>query len=282
MPLDQVDVDAMEDRESAEMTFLDHIETLRKHIVRAVIFFLVFAIAAFCFKDFIFDGIIFAPTKEDFVTYRALCWFSRSVGLGDSICMQFDIPFTLINTQLSGQFNMHIQVSAIVGFILAFPVIFWEIWRFIKPGLHRKEVKYTQGIIFFTSILFLMGVAFGYYILMPFSINFFATYNVSDTLVNMFDIGDYISFLTMSTLFSGIVFELPIAVYFLTKLGILGPGLMRNYRRHAFVVLLIIAAIITPADVSSMVMVFIPIMLLYEVSIFISARVEKKVAAEEE
>ncbi len=282
MPLDQVDVDAMEDHESGEMTFLGHIETLRKHIVRAVIMFLVFAVAAFFFKDFIFDGIIFAPTREDFATYRALCWLSQNLGLGDSICMKFDMPFTLINTKLSGQFTMHIQVAAVVGFIMAFPVIFWEIWRFVKPGLHRKEVKYTQGIIFFTSMLFLIGVMFGYYILTPFSVNFFATYSISGTITNMFDVTEYISFLTMCTLFSGIIFELPIGVYFLSKLGMLTPSLMRNYRRHAIVVLMVISAIITPADVASMVLVFIPIMLLYEISIFISAYVVKRLVKEEE
>jgi sec-independent protein translocase protein TatC len=275
MPLDQVDVDAMEDRESAEMTFIDHIDALRKHLMRSVLVLFICGVGAFIAKDFVFDGIIFAPTRDDFPTYRALCWLSQTLGLGDAICMEFNTPFTLINTEMSGQFTMHIQVSVVIGFILAFPYMFWEIWRFIKPGLHRKEVKYTQGIIFFTSMLFLMGVAFGYYVLTPFSVNFFATYQVSEAVANTFTLTSYISFITMFTLLSGIIFELPIAVYFLSKLGLLTPQFMRQYRRHAILVILIVSAIITPADVASQVLVFIPVMFLYEISIFISARVVK-------
>lgn len=275
MPLDQVDVDAMEDRESAEMTFIDHIDALRKHLMRSVLVLFICGVGAFIAKDFVFDGIIFAPTRDDFPTYKAVCWLSQTLGLGDAICMQFNAPFSLINTEMSGQFTMHIQVSVVIGFILAFPYMFWEVWRFIKPGLHRKEVKYTQGIIFFTSMLFLLGVAFGYYVLTPFSVNFFATYQVSTAVANTFTLTSYISFITMFTLLSGIIFELPIAVYFLSKLGVLTPQFMRQYRRHAILAILVASAIITPADVASQVLVFIPVLLLYEISIFISARVVK-------
>ncbi len=285
MPLDQVDVDALEaheDRETADMSFIDHLDTLRKHLVRAVIVFLVCAVAAFVAKDFVFDGIIFAPTRADFPTYTALCTLSHKLDLGDSMCMTFSEPFKIINTDMSGQFTMHMQVAGVLGFILAFPFIFWEIWRFVKPGLHRKEIRYTQGIIFFTSSLFLVGILFGYYVMTPFSVNFFATYKVSQAVENTFTLGSYISFLTMFTLLSGIIFELPIAVYFLTKLGLVTPSLMRNYRRHAIVLILIVSAVITPADVGSQIMVFIPVFVLYEMSIFISARVIRNMEAEEE
>lgn len=282
MPLDQVDVDAMEDRESAEMTFIDHLDALRKHLVRAVIIFIACAIGAFLAKDFIFNDIIFAPTRNDFPTYRALCWLSDALGLGNSICLEFNIPFKIINTEMAGQFTMHMQVAAVVGFIVAFPFIFWEIWRFVKPGLHRKEVKYTEGIIFFTSSLFLIGVAFGYYVMTPFSVNFFATYQVSTLVENTFTLTSYISFITMFTLLSGIIFELPIAVYFLSKLGLITPDFMRKYRRHSIVVILIIAAIITPADAASQILVFIPVWVLYELSIFISARVVRNMQLDEE
>ncbi len=273
-----MDVDAIaaaEDRETAEMTFMDHLDALRGHLVRGVIAFIVCSIAVFFAKDFVFDGIIFAPTREDFPTYRALCWLSKNLGLEDGICLSFTVPVQLINTKIAGQFTMHLQVAAVLGFVVAFPYIFWELWRFVKPGLQQKEVKYTQGIIFFTSMLFLLGVAFGYYVLTPFSVNFFATYSVSSAVKDLYDLSDYISFVTMFSLLSGITFELPIAVYFLSKLGLMTPSFMRTYRRHAFVILLIIAAIITPADAVSQVLVFIPLVLLYEVSIFISARVEK-------
>lgn len=282
MPLDQVDVDVMEDRESAEMTFMDHIDTLRKHIVRSGIAFVVCFIAAFLAKEIVFDGIIFAPTRNDFFTYRALCWLSHSIGLGDSMCLSFKAPITLINTEMSGQFMMHMQVSAVLGFILAFPFIFWQIWSFVKPGLHRKEVKYTQGIILFTSSLFLLGVAFGYYIMTPFSVHFFADYKVSEAVNNTFTLTSYISFLTMFSLLSGIVFELPMAVYFLSKLGLVTPQFMREYRRHASVILLVVAAVITPGGLDSQLMVFVPIFLLYEISIFISARVIRNMERDEE
>jgi sec-independent protein translocase protein TatC len=255
MPLDQVDVDVMEDRESAEMTFMDHIDTLRKHIVRSGIAFVVCFIAAFLAKEIVFDGIIFAPTRNDFFTYRALCWLSHSIGLGDSMCLSFKAPITLINTEMSGQFMMHMQVSAVLGFILAFPFIFWQIWSFVKPGLHRKEVKYTQGIILFTSSLFLLGVAFGYYIMTPFSVHFFADYKVSEAVNNTFTLTIYISFLTMFSLLSG---------------------------RHASVILLVVAAVITPGGLDSQLMVFVPIFLLYEISIFISARVIRNMERDEE
>ncbi len=285
MPLDQIDVDAIdahEDRETADMSFIDHLDALRKHLVRAVVAFLVCAVVAFAAKDFVFDGIIFAPTRDDFPTYKALCNLSNKLDLGDSMCLTFSEPFKIINTDMSGQFVMHMQVAGVLGFILAFPFIFWEIWRFVKPGLHRKEIRYTQGIIFFTSTLFLVGVLFGYYIMTPFSVNFFATYKVSEAVENTFTLGSYISFLTMFTLLSGIIFELPIAVYFLTKLGLVTPSLMRNYRRHAIVLILVVSAIITPADVGSQIMVFIPVFILYELSIFISARVLRNMEAEEE
>lgn len=285
MPLDQIDVDAIEaqeDRESADMSFIDHLDALRKHLVRAVVVFLVCAVVAFAAKDFVFDGIIFAPTRADFPTYKGLCNLSHALGMGDDMCLEFNAPFKIINTDMSGQFTMHMQVAGVLGFILAFPYIFWEVWRFVKPGLHRKEIRYTQGIIFFTSMLFIVGVLFGYYIMTPFSVNFFATYKVSEAVENTFTLGSYISFLTMFTLLSGIIFELPIAVYFLSKLGLLTPAFMRNYRRHAIVIILIISAIITPADVGSQIMVFIPVFFLYEISIFISARVVRNMEAEEE
>jgi sec-independent protein translocase protein TatC len=259
----------------AEMSFLDHIEVLRWHIVRSVVMIFVFFFIALFAKKWIFDVFIFGPTHDDFITYRALCSLSNKLGLGDLICLQ-GIKIDFINTELAGQFMMHIKISFLAGFICSFPFIIWEIWRFVKPGLYEKESRYTEGIVFFTSVLFLIGVAFGYFVLVPFSVNFFATYTISDSVQNMFTVTNYISFITIFMLSTGLMFELPMIVYFLSKIGILTPAFMRNYRRHAVVVLMIVAAVITPtADVGTMMLVFVPLYFLYEISIFISAAVER-------
>ena len=258
-----------------EMSFLDHLEALRWHIVRSVLMIIVFFLIALFAKKWIFDVFIFGPTHDDFVTYRALCKLSDVLGLGDLICMQ-GIQLSFINTELAGQFMMHIKISFLAGFICAFPFIIWEVWRFVKPGLYETESRYTEGIVFFTSFLFLVGVAFSYFVLIPFSVNFFATYTISDSVTNMFTVTDYISFLTIFLLSCGLIFELPMIVYFLSKIGILTPAFMRNYRRHAIVVLMITAAVITPtADVGTMMLVFVPLYFLYEISIFISAAVQR-------
>jgi sec-independent protein translocase protein TatC len=258
-----------------EMSFLDHLEALRWHIVRSVVMILVFFIIALFAKKWIFDVFIFGPTHDDFITYRALCKLSTYLGLGDLICMK-GIRIDFINTELAGQFMMHIKISFLTGFICAFPFLIWEVWRFVKPGLYETESRYTEGIVFFTSFLFLVGVAFSYFVLVPFSVNFFATYTISESVTNMFTITDYISFLTIFLLSCGLIFELPMIVYFLSKIGILTPAFMREYRRHAIVVLMITAAVITPtADVGTMMLVFVPLYFLYEISIFISAAVER-------
>lgn len=273
-PLDQVEIDEDGNIKGGEMPFVEHLELLRWHIIRGVIAILAIAIVAFFLRDFVFDTLIFGPTHDSFITYRAMCALSHKLGLGDTFCFTLG-NFKIINIEMSGQFLMHLQVSAVLGFILAFPYIFWEIWQFVKPGLRRKEVQYTQGIMFFTSLLFLIGICFGYFVLTPFAVNFFATYQVSDLVENNFSLTNYVSFLTMFTLLSGIIFELPMVVYFLSKLGLITPEFMRSYRRHAAVVILVVSAIITPADVGTQMLVFIPVYVLYELSIFISARVVK-------
>lgn len=259
----------------SEMPFIEHLEVLRWHIVRSVSLILIFFVVALFAKHWVFDVFIFGPTHDDFITYRLLCQLSTKLGLGDLICLK-GVQVNFINTELAGQFMMHIKISFLTAFICGFPFIIYELWKFVKPGLHHQETNYTKGIVFFTSILFLIGVAFGYFVLIPFSVNFFATYSISDSVQNMFTVTNYISFITIFMLSCGLMFELPMIVYFLSKIGLLTPTFMRDYRRHAVVVLMIVAAVITPtADIGTMLLVFVPLYFLYEISIFISAGVER-------
>lgn len=257
------------------MSFLQHLEELRWHLVRSAAAIFIFAVIAFLNKEFVFDGLILAPKNPDFPTYKFLCMLGEKFNLGDDICIR-ELSFTLINIDLSGQFSTHMMVSIYAGLILAFPYVIWELWRFIKPGLYEKERKYANGIVFFTTLLFFLGVLFGYYVITPMSINFLGTYQVSALVANQISLSSFISTVTTLTFVTGLVFELPILVYFLTKIGVLTPVFMRQYRRHAIVVLLIIAAIITPPDVTSQILVCIPLLALYEISIFVSAYVLKK------
>jgi len=263
---------------NTEMPFLEHLEVLRWHLIRSLAAVLLLTILAFLAKDFIFDTLIFGPTKNDFPTYRVLCWISEKLALGGLLCIE-DFKFNFINIELAGQFLVHLKTSVILGTVVVFPYLFWEIWSFIKPGLYEKEIAYAHGIVFFSSFLFLTGVCFGYYILTPFALNFFGNYQVTSLVDNNFTLTNYIGFLTMFVLSSGIIFELPMVVYFLSKIGLVTPELMREHRRHAIVAILFVSAMITPADVGTQILVFIPVYILYEISIFISSRVVKNLDA---
>jgi sec-independent protein translocase protein TatC len=266
--------------EKAEMSFLEHLEALRWHLMRAVIAVLTLAIVLFFYREIVFDHFLFAPKHPDFWTYRMLCLLSDYLEMGDALCIK-ELPFELINTELSGQFTMHIWVSFVAGFILAAPYVLWEIWRFIKPALHEKERKYSKGVVFFSSLLFFLGVLFGYYVIVPLSINFLGSYQVSSDVKNMIAMDSFVSTVTTITFASGIVFELPIVIYFLTQIGLMTPQFMRTYRKHATVIILIVAAVITPSpDVTSQLLVAFPLYLLYELSIFVSMYVVKKAEKE--
>lgn len=265
----------MAKNEKGEMSFLQHLEVLRWHLVRSSLAIVIGATAAFIAKGILFDVIIFGPRQPDFWTYRMFCMASRALHTGELFCMD-EMPFDLLNTKMAGQFSTHIWVSLIAGFILAFPYVMWEVWRFVKPGLHEKERKNSRWLVFFTSLLFIMGVLFGYYLIAPLSVQFLGTYTVSREVTNFIDLVSYITTVSTVTLATGLIFELPVVVYFLSKAGLLTPQWMRTYRRHAFVMILIISAIITPPDISSQVLVSLPIVLLYELSIRISARVVRR------
>lgn len=272
-----------QEEEEKEMSFLDHLEALRWHLVRASAAVLVGTILAFIFNDFIFQYVIFGPKRPDFITYRVFCKLSQWIGANDSFCMSADAMdnFTIQNTDMGGQVTMLMWVCIVVGVVAAFPYIVYEIWRFVKPALYANERKHATGGIFYTSFLFLSGVAFGYFIVSPLSINFLATFSVSPEIKNDINFDSYISTITMITLASGVLFELPIFIYFLSKIGLVNPSFLRKYRRHALVINLIASAIITPPDVISQVIVALPLAFLYEVGIVISGRVEKQLIAKE-
>ncbi len=254
-----------------EMSFLDHLEDLRWHLIRATLGVVVAATLAFIFKNFIFDIIIFGPTRMDFPTYEGLCRMSEIIGLNDTTFCAEEFPFIIQNRTVAGQFSAHIWTSIYAGFILAFPYVLYQMWHFISPGLKENERKSSRGFLIVSSLLFFIGVLFGYYIVTPLSLNFLANYQVAEQISNEFDISSIIALVRSSALASGFVFELPIIIYFLTKIGLVTPKFLRKYRKYALVIVLILSAIITPPDIASQVIVAIPILILYQVSIYISA-----------
>jgi sec-independent protein translocase protein TatC len=265
-----------EKKGDVEMSFLDHLEVLRWHLVRSAIAVVVLACYFFIEKDLIFDKIILAPKYANFITYRIMCRLDDLVDAGGALCVN-QLNFELINTDLSGQFTMHMWISIMSGFVASIPYILWEIWRFIKPALKEKERKNASGFVFYASALFIMGVLFGYYVVVPLSVNFLGSYQVSAAVANMISVDSFVGTVTNITLASGIVFELPILVYFLSSLGIITPEFMRKFRRHAVVVILVVAAIITPSpDITSQMLVAMPLYVLYEISIFVSRFVVNK------
>lgn len=262
-------------RQASEMSFLEHLEALRWHLIRASLAVVIIGFIAFLAKDFIFDTLIFGPKKADFFTYELFCNISKMMGQGTSFCIE-ELPFRIQSRAVSGQFSAHLWTSITAGFILAFPYILLEFWRFISPGLHTHEKRNARGFILIASILFFIGVLFGYYIVTPLSINFLGSYTVSNEVFNDFDLDSYISLLRAAVLSSGFIFELPILMYFFTKIGLVTPAFLKNNRKFAIVIVLSISAIITPPDIASQVIVTIPILILYEVSIIISKIVYKR------
>ena len=251
-----------------EMSFLDHLEELRWHVIKATAAIIIAATAAFLAKGFLFDVLIFGPTKSDFFTYEFLCNASRLMGF-ESFC-ETNFDFEVQSRTMAGQFSAHIWTSITFGFIIAFPFVIYQFWKFISPGLLHKEKNNSRGFIFISSILFFIGVLFGYYIVCPLSINFLGTYSVAELVHNDFDLNSYIGLIRASTLASGLIFELPIIIYFLTKIGLITPEFLKKNRKFALVIVLIFAAVITPPDIASQVIVAIHVIVLYQVSILIS------------
>lgn len=257
------------------MTFLEHLEELRWTIVRSLVAIGIAAVLLFVVKDFIFDNVVLAPMYASFWTYSALCSLSHLMQLGETICLEAD-TFELQNISMAGQFMTHLKVSFIGGIIAAFPFVLWEIWKFISPGLHGTERKGLRWVVFSASILFFCGVLFGYYLICPLSIQFLGTYQVSAEVPNMITLDSFISLVTSITLATGLLFQLPLVVLFLTRAGLVTPAFLRAYRKHSIVIILLVSAIITPPDLTSQVLVTLPLMILYEISIFLSERTVRR------
>lgn len=261
-------------KSEAEMSFLEHLEELRWHIIRSILAIVVFMVVAFVFKNIIFDHVILAPKDPGFFTNRILCQLGHMLGT-DKLCIN-TTPFEIINIKMAGQLTTHITVAIVSGLILAFPFIIREFWLFFKPALHTNEAQYARGAVLASSLLFFAGVLFGYYMLAPLSIHFLTSYEVSMDVTNQINIRSFIGTLSSICLATGVIFELPIIAFFLTKIGVITPEFMKKYRKHSIVVIVILSAIITPPDVFSQLLVCIPLLFLYEVSIHISKRVVQK------
>lgn len=270
--------DNTQEEVSLQMSFMQHLDALRWHLVRSAFAIVVLGVTLFCFNNFLFDTVIFGPLKQDFFSYRAFCAIGHKIGAGDVMCMTIK-PMQLQTLAASEQFFTHMWIAILGGLILAFPYIIYELWKFIKPALKNTESAPAKLFVIIASILFIIGILFGYFVLFPMSYNFLINYQLSDGnfVHTQNTLDDYISLISTMTLVSGIVFELPIMVYLLSKIGILTPTFMRKYRKYAVVVILIVAAVITPSpDITSQMVVAIPMYLLYEISIFVSAYVVKK------
>lgn len=263
-----------------EMSFLDHLEVLRWHLIRSTLAIVIVACVAFMFKGFIFDTILFGPKNMDFPTYKFFCSIATYFGVTSEFCGE-SLPFTIQSRLMAGQFSAHIWTSIWAGIIIGFPYILFEVWRFISPGLYENERKHSRGFILTASFLFFIGVLFGYYIVAPLSINFLGTYQVSSEVLNEIDLASYVGTVRSSVIACGIMFELPIVIYFLTKVGLVTPEILKKYRKMALVIVLILSAIITPPDVTSQIVVAIPVLILYQISIYISKMVVKREAKKE-
>jgi sec-independent protein translocase protein TatC len=276
MPLDQIDVDQYDVKKVKEMSFFEHLEELRWHIIRSAIVVVAMMLVVFSMGNWVFDKIIFGPKNENFVTYRVMCNLASKLH-ASSLCIKPPV-FNNIATGLGETFFTHMQIAFVLGFMVSFPYVFWEFWRFVSPGLHDNERKNARGIVLICSLLFASGVLFGYFIIAPFAISFLAGYTLPQVTI-MPTLASYIEYMVMFTLPIGLVFELPIVIYFLSKLGIVNPAFLRKYRKHMVVVILIVAGIITPSpDIVSQLLVGVPLYILFEVSIIVSSKVHKNKA----
>lgn len=268
--------------EALKSDLLDNLESLRWHIIRSLIAIVTFTIVAFSFIGWIFDRIIFAPAKMDFPSFKYMCQLGQLTGMEDALCVA-SLPFKIQSRNMTGQFMMSITASFVIGLILAFPYIVWEIWRFLKPAIGVKEQKLSKSGALVVALLFFLGILFGYYLLCPMSVWFLATYSISDVIVNEFDIASYVSTITGLVIGCGLLFQFPVVIYTLSKIGIVTPHLMRKYRKHSIVAILILGAIITPtADPFTLTLISLPLYLLFEISVITSSVVMKRRIRDEE
>lgn len=268
--------------DGTEMSFIDHLEVLRGHLFRSVIGIVIGAVIAGINHKFIIKRILLGPTHSDFPTYGIICRMGKNLNLGNALCME-GIPVRMQSTQVPGQFSMWFTVILITGVIIAFPWVFYQFWNFVKPALTKKELNRTRGVIFWVSFLFFTGVLFGYFVVSPYALNFFFHFQIDEIVENIWTINSYVDMMLPLVLGSGLAFQLPLVIYFLAQIGIVSAGYLKRNTKYAIVIILVIAAIITPGpDVISQLAVAIPLLLLYFISIFLAAKVDKKRALEEE
>lgn len=264
----------------AEMSFWEHIDELRKHLFRSVIAVILGAIIMAVYNNFIVKRILMGPTHADFITYTYLCKLGHKLGFNNTLCFA-EIHVKMQSNVVAGQFTVYLNIILIGGFIIAFPYIFWQFWKFVKPALKKNELRNTQGVIFWVSLLFFIGVLFGYLVVAPYTVNFFANFSLDDNIENIWTIGSYFNTLVPLILGSGLAFQLPLVIYFLAKVDVVSVSFLKRARRYAILVIVIVVSIITPPDMLSTIICSIPLILLYEVSILLCKRVEKKKAKEE-
>lgn len=264
------------DDDKAEMSFVDHLEVLRGHLFRSVIAIAIGALTIGIFNKFFVHYILMGPTHNNFPTYKVMCRIGKAIHLERALCMTA-VEVKMQSTSVAGQFTTFFSVILIGGFIIAFPYVFWQFWKFVKPALTKKELQKTSGVIFWVSLLFFTGVLFGYFVIAPYAINFFAKFQLDKNIENRWTIGSYFDIMTPLILGSGLTFQLPLAMFFLAKIGIVSATILRKIRKYAIVIIFIVAAFITPGpDVISQVIVAVPLLLLYEISIWLTNSVEKQ------
>lgn len=267
--------DTKDTKDTKNLSFFGHLEELRWRLVKVAVVILVFAIALFIVRQEAMDVVFLSMLYPDFPTYQWFCQLGELTGIED-LCVAGALPISVQSNTMMGQFSASMFYSIVGGIIASFPYLFYQVWTFVKPALKLNEMSASKGIIFYTSLLFFIGISFGYFILSPLCVQFAGTFQLSEKIVNLPSISSYMSMIVMTTFYTGLLFELPVMIYLLTKIGVVGPAFLRKFRKHAIVVILIIAAIITPPDVLSQMIVSIPIIILYEISILISVRTEKR------
>jgi sec-independent protein translocase protein TatC len=266
------------DRE--EMSFIEHLDVLRGHLFKSAVAVAIGAIIVAVYNNFIFKKVLMGPTHGDFPTYGFLCRLSQRLGLGTKLCMsQINVKFQ--SNTVAGQFGVYFNVILIGGMILAFPYVFWQFWKFTRPALKPKELKNTRGVIFWVSLLFFCGVFFGYFVIAPYTISFFSRFSLDDTIENLWTVNSYFNTIVPLILGAGLAFQLPLAMYFLAKIGVVSARTLRNGRKYAIISMLVLAGIITPPDMLSQIVCTIPLILLYEIGIILCVKVEKKEKATE-
>ena len=257
-----------------DLSFFEHLEVLRWHIVRSFIAILMLSILAFIFHKFIFNQIILLPKSGDFITNRFLCSIGNFFN-SDGLCINSK-PLKIINISMAGQFNMHLKVAFFSGLIVGFPYVLFEIWSFIKPALYEKEKQYSRGVIAVSSFLFFCGVYFGYFVIVPLTIHFLSSYNISTEVLNQINLGSYISTISSVSFAGGLIFQLPLIIYILARLGLVSSSFLKTYKKHALVIILMLSAIITPPDVFSLFLVSLPLYFLFLISISVAKKIEKR------